>query len=279
VPVGEGIAGWVRATGTPLTIDDTAATSRPGGGRGVLSAVSVPIADEDGVLGVLNVGTATYSSRFAPCDLRALESLGRLTAAGLRNAWSQQQNRTLFIDSLQALVRVVEESDPFRANHTERVLDLCEQLATILEMPESAIESLRYACVFHDIGMGRIGPAVTARTGSLTTVERTLLRLHPEVGAEALAQVPALRDAVPVVLHHHEHFDGRGYVRGVSGEQIPLGARVLAVADAFVALTSQRPYREAIAPSEALDEIGSHAGTQFDPRVVLALYESMRPAS
>jgi HD-GYP domain-containing protein (c-di-GMP phosphodiesterase class II) len=104
-------------------------------------------------------------------------------------------------------------------------------------------------------------------------VERGLIKMHPSVAAEILEQAPALRDVVPIVYHHHERYDGSGYVDGVAGESIPIGSRVLAVADAYVAMTSDRPYRSAKTHSEAVAELQEHAGTQFDPGVVEAFMD------
>jgi HD-GYP domain-containing protein (c-di-GMP phosphodiesterase class II) len=100
-----------------------------------------------------------------------------------------------------------------------------------------------------------------------------MLAMHPSVAADILSQAPALRGVVPIVFHHHEHFDGNGYSGGVSGESIPYGARILAVADAFVAMTSDRPYRRALSTRQALAELTDEAGTQFDPVVVEALVD------
>ena len=98
-----------------------------------------------------------------------------------------------------------------------------------------------------------------------------MLKLHPRIAAEILGQAPTLQAVIPIVFHHHEHYDGRGYSSGVAGEDIPLGARILSVADAYVAMTSHRPYRFAMPAAKALAEIRDHSGTQFDPRVVDAL--------
>jgi len=262
-----------------VSIEDASAARGGGNRHGVRSAVSVPIADEDGIMGVLNVGSEEFRARFSPTHILALETLGRIGAVALRNAQSHIASRDLFFDALRALAAAVEGADPFVAGRTDRVLSLATTLANASDLTPDQIEAVRIASLFHDLGMARVGPAVTRSSGPLNTVERTVLRLHPHVAAEALDQVPSLQSAVPIVLHHHEHYDGGGYGTGLKGEDIPVGARVLAVADAYVALTSDRPYRTALSSNEALDEIGKHAGTQFDPRVVLSLYQVMGAAS
>jgi HD-GYP domain-containing protein (c-di-GMP phosphodiesterase class II) len=140
-----------------------------------------------------------------------------------------------------------------------------------LDLSEREQSALRVAALLHDVGMAALGDAAIVENRPLTTVEWGMIQMHPVIASDVLTQAPALADAVPIVYHHHEHYNGQGYVLGISGERIPLGARVLAVADAFVALTSERPYRTALGEAGALAEIHSKAGTQFDPEVVDAL--------
>ncbi|MBN2840909.1 MAG: HD domain-containing protein [Coriobacteriia bacterium] len=132
------------------------------------------------------------------------------------------------------------------------------------------------AALLHDIGMASVGDGVTHCDRPLTTIERALLKLHPQIAADILAEAPSLRGVVPIVYHHHEWFDGHGYGHGIAGETIPIGARILAVADAYVAMTSERPYRGAFTVSDALAELEDKAGTQFDPSVVAALSDILR---
>jgi len=128
--------------------------------------------------------------------------------------------------------------------------------------------SLRIAAILHDVGMGLATGSVGATDRPLSTVDRGLVRAHPKVASDVMLQVPSLEGLAPVVRHHHERFDGDGYDTGLSGASIPMGSRILAVADAFVAITSPRPYREALATQEALEELNATSGSQFDPEVV-----------
>jgi HD-GYP domain-containing protein (c-di-GMP phosphodiesterase class II) len=132
-------------------------------------------------------------------------------------------------------------------------------------------QALRIAALLHDIGMSAVGEAVAVVDRPLSTVEWGMLKMHPVIAADVLAQAPSLHDAIPIVYHHHEHFNGDGYVVGIAGEKIPIGARILAAADAFVAMTSSRPYRPAMSPHAAMEEMHRRSGTQFDPVVVAAL--------
>lgn len=271
VAEGEGIAGWVLASGQSLIVEDLNDQTRRSRRHGVRSAVSVPIGDSDGMLGVINVGSRTFQAKSSRSNLEALESLGRSTAASLRNARAVALAHDLYFDTLQALAVAMEAKDPYAYGATARVADLAVALGRDVGMTAAEIDALRVAALLHDIGMSAAGDVVAMTSRQLSTVEWGMLKVHPVIAAEILSQAPSLSDAVPIVYHHHEHYDGGGYVSGIAGEKIPLGSRVLAVADAFVALTSDRPYRTARSPEEALRAIHEESGSQFDPRVVEAL--------
>jgi HD-GYP domain-containing protein (c-di-GMP phosphodiesterase class II) len=165
----------------------------------------------------------------------------------------------------------METKDPYARGGTERVLEYAEALGRRLGLEHEQSESLRIAALLHDIGMEAVGESVVSESRPLSTVERALLKMHPQIAADILGEAPTLRGVVPIVFHHHERYDGEGYGGGIGGEDIPLGARILAVADAYVAMTSDRPYRGALTQNEALRELGDKSGTQFDPAAVDAL--------
>jgi HD-GYP domain-containing protein (c-di-GMP phosphodiesterase class II) len=267
VAPGEGIAGWVFASGKPLLVEDI---PHPNSSRrrGVRSSVSVPIADEDGTLGVLNVGSRKFPARFTDDHLHSLETLGRQTAVALRNARAMESATDLYFATLTALSVALETKDPYARGTTGRVVDIVRALAAGMDLGPIESHALNVAALLHDIGMGLAGGPIGATARPLSTVERGMLKAHPVMAAEILADVPSLREVVPIVYHHHEWYDGHGYVGGLAGEAIPLGSRILAVADAFVAMTSDRPYRRALSVSAAVSELASKAGTQFDPEVV-----------
>ncbi|MDR3685932.1 MAG: GAF domain-containing protein [Coriobacteriia bacterium] len=274
VAEGEGIAGWVLASKQSLVVEDLDNSSSANSHRhGVRSAVCVPIADDDGVLGVLNVGSRTFHARFSQSHLLALESLGRTTAVALRNARAASVARDLYFDTLKALAIAMEAKDPYSLGATDKVLDCAMTLGEAMALQPTELDALRVAALLHDIGMTAAGDVVSVRDRQLSTVEWGLLKVHPVIAAEILAKAPALSAAVPIVFHHHEHFDGGGYVGGIAGAQIPIGARILAVADAYIAMISPRPYRSALTRSQAIAELTEHAGSQFDPAVVQTFTE------
>ena len=184
---------------------------------------------------------------------------------------------------LTVLTGAIEARDPYTRGHSARVTEIAEAVACRLGWSEARLESLRIGGPLHDIGKLAVSDEVLRKEGRLDESELAQIREHPKIGARILLRMAALREAIPYVLYHHERWDGHGYPSGKAGEEIPLEARVLAVADAFDAMTSDRPYRRALSRVEALAEVERCAGTQFDPeiaRVFLELFsEAELPAA
>lgn len=267
--LGEAIAGKVFESASPTMVEDL--PGQAGERRhGVLSAVSVPIADAQGALGVINVGSRSFPARLTDAYVRALEILGAQTALAMRNADAAQRSWDLYLENLQALADALEEQDPYRRGASRRIAQLSVALARLLGMDEEHVVSVRIAAILHDVGMGLATGSVGATARPMSTVDRGLVRSHPKLASDVLLRIPALEELAPLVRHHHERFDGAGYDTGLSGTAIPLGSRILAVTDAFVAMTSPRPYRQALETEEALNELSATSGSQFDPEVVEA---------
>jgi putative nucleotidyltransferase with HDIG domain len=175
-------------------------------------------------------------------------------------------------DFVRALTEVLEEVDPYTRHHSVRVAQYATRLARGLGLAERHVEEVEYAALVHDLG--KIGPQhqyILQKPGSLSHEEQRTLRSHPAAGAEIVARVRALRRAAEIVRSHHERPDGLGYPYGLKSEDVPIGARILNVADAFDAMTSDRPYRRALTVDAALSELRRGAGTQFDAEVVRCL--------
>jgi HD-GYP domain-containing protein (c-di-GMP phosphodiesterase class II) len=269
VGANEGIAGTVYTSAAPLLVEDL--PGRSGNRRhGVISAVSVPIADGQGSLGVINVGSRAFPARLTDAYVRALGILGAQTAVAMRNADAAQRSWDLYLENLQVLASALESDDPFRRGASRRTARLSVALGEALGIEGEELVSLRIAAILHDVGMGLATGSVGATDRPLSTVDRGLVRAHPKVASDVMLQVPSLEGLAPVVRHHHERFDGDGYDTGLAGASIPLGSRILAVVDSFVAMTSPRPYRDPLTFADALEELDRAAGTQFDPVVVEA---------
>ena len=187
------------------------------------------------------------------------------------------REEAMLLGMAEALVSLVEARDHVTGRHSQQVADLVFQLALALGWPASEAQMLALAGKLHDVGKIAIPDAVLQKPGALTEEEWALIRIHPVVGADVVSHIPALRPLAPVIRAHHERWDGQGYPDRLAGEAIPLGARILMVVDAYLAMSIDRPYRKAYAPAVALTELQRCAGSQFDPQVVEALVSLLPP--
>lgn len=180
---------------------------------------------------------------------------------------------------VEALVDVVELRGHGTAEHSRRVADLAERLARAMRLPSEQVTTIRLAARVHDLGKVGLPDAVLYKPGPLTAQERWLMQRHPETGYQILSRFPELRDVAALVRAHHERYDGAGYPNARAGGEIPVGAHIIAVVDAFDAMTTDRPYRAAGSVEQALAVLRQEAGRQFDPAVVAALETLLRPAA
>jgi HD-GYP domain-containing protein (c-di-GMP phosphodiesterase class II) len=181
--------------------------------------------------------------------------------------------RRSYVATVRALTNAVEARDAYTGKHAERVAAYGLELTTRIE-PDLAVEpEIEFGFLLHDVGKVAIPDGILHKPEPLSEVERALMRRHPVIGWEILRGIPFLERASEIVRHHHERWDGSGYPDGLAGEEIPLAARIFAVADALDAITTDRPYRPAAPLAQARESIESGAGSQFDSRVVEALAE------
>jgi len=206
-------------------------------------------------------------------EIGELYRLERARSAELEEALARLQET--YFATMKSLAQVIEAKDRTTRGHLDRTQEYGLALAARIE-PSMATEELGYGFFLHDIGKVGIPEHILCKEGPLSAAEWEIMRTHPIVGAQIVAPITFLGDAVDLVRHHHERFDGSGYPDGLRGEAIPMPARIFAVADAFDAMTSDRPYRDAMATERAAAEIECAAGTQFDPEVVGEFVEMMR---
>jgi putative two-component system response regulator len=179
-----------------------------------------------------------------------------------------EQIKIAYKDSLLAFANAIELRDPYTYNHVKRIDDYAQAMAKELGWEEARREVLEFGAILHDIGKLNVLTAILSKKEGLTPEEWEVMRRHPQVGARMIGKITYLAPVVPMILHHHEQWDGSGYPDGLVGEEIPEEARLLAVIDSFDAMTFDRPYRSAIPPELALEEIKRGAGVQFDPKMV-----------
>jgi len=182
--------------------------------------------------------------------------------------------RNIFLGAIEALVAAIEAKDKYTGGHSRRVTEMALALASELGLSTQAMEDLRWGSLLHDVGKIAIDPLVQNKPGKLTPEEYEQIMIHSHVGADIVRPL-VNENIVKIIEHHHDHYDGTGLNQVVAGKDIPLGARILAVSDAYDAMMSDRPYRSAIPMTEIIDEIKRCAGTQFDPVVVTAFLNTV----
>lgn len=176
--------------------------------------------------------------------------------------------RQTFLDTIKSLSLAIDAKDPYTRGHSSRVSDYAVALARELKWPEDKVEFLQYIALIHDVGKVIVPEDILKKEDLLSQDEYNVMKTHSSRGAEVIKDVAFFSEGTDMIKHHHERWDGNGYPDQIRGEEIPEGARILSVVDAFDAMTSKRPYRKVLRPSDALRELESRAGTQFDPKIV-----------
>ncbi len=235
------------------------------------SLIAVPFAIREETLGILAAARKPDRPSFSEEDLFTLHLLVERASLNVENLILYESILLNLHSTLRALVTTLEAKDPYTKEHSQRVTEWAVKIAKQMNLPEEEIDSLRFAAQLHDIGKIGIRDHILMKPGRLTPEEYEIIKKHPVIGEEIVSHLGLLPQEKAIIRHHHERWDGKGYPDGLQGEEIPLLSRILAVADAFDALTSTRPYRKAMSYEEALAELERNKWTQFDGRAVEAL--------
>jgi putative nucleotidyltransferase with HDIG domain len=224
-----------------------------------------------GLIEIYDSQPRTFSS-----DERHLAELAATQVGTLLTAFEHEERaQRLYRETLASLSNALEAKDAVTSQHTEEVVRLAVSVAAELELDLDAVRNVELGAVLHDIGKVRIPEAILNKPGPLNDEEWEVMQTHPEVGEKILRPIQSLQAILPIVRHHHERWDGTGYPDRLIGRAIPLGARIVAVCDAYRAMTEDRPYREALGHDEARHELKRGAGTQFDAECVDALLRAL----
>jgi putative nucleotidyltransferase with HDIG domain len=199
-------------------------------------------------------------------------ALATIALAEIYHPWKllSEQEDVLFA-SLAMVAQAIDIKDPYTARHSRNVAEIALRLARSMGLPEEEVRKIRIGALMHDIGKVGVSGSIIRKPMKLDPSEDSLMRQHPVLSADIMQPIELLEEAAEIVRHHHEHYDGSGYPEGRRAEEIPLGSRVILVADAFDAMTTDRPYRRGRSTPEALRVLKEHAGRQFDPVVVRSL--------
>ena len=293
LPRSEGGLSWqAHASGESFAVEDVMQDARvrsPQMFEQIHGAIVAPLSTPSGVLGTLLVG---FAERIAPsaAKVRLATTIANLSAQALQRSRLHEQTldqaaslaaalgdlEESYQATLLALSAALDARDRETEGHSQRVTKWALAVGRQLDLSPEELTNLERGSLLHDVGKIGISDNILLKAGPLTPQERKLMDQHPKLGYNMLKDIPFLHDALPVVLHHQEMWDGSGYPSGLRGEEIPLAARIFAIADTYDAMTSTRPYRRALTHAAALEEIERCRGTQFDPRVVDAFLELFR---
>jgi len=281
VPIGEGVVGWVAREDKPVLIADAQNDPRffkqadQKTKFKTKTIVAVPLKTKEKLIGVVEI-LNKKDGLFNEEDLNLLEALSNQAAVAIENAKLYENLKTLFLNTVKSLAAAIETKDIYTRGHSERVTQYSLIIARKLGIESSEIEKLRLAALLHDIGKIGIDESILRKPAKLSPSEFEEIKKHPIYAANILESIPQLHEIIPVIKHHHERFDGNGYPDGLKGEKIPYSARIIAIADTFDAMSSDRPYRKALPVQVCLQEILNCSGTQFDPNIALVAEKALR---
>jgi putative nucleotidyltransferase with HDIG domain len=238
------------------------------------SFLLVPILLKGKLSGIINLGYLLPKVHRLEELLQARQVADQVSVA-LSNARLVEELEQLNLGTLTALARAIDAKSPWTAGHSERVTKLAVEIGRVLGLGPHELQILHRGGLVHDIGKLGTPPDILDKAGKLTDRELQMMREHVRLGARILEPIPSLAEVIPIVLEHHEWYDGSGYPEGLAGEQISLHGRIFAVADCFDALASDRPYRAGISRERVIEMIQEGAGRQYDPKIVQAFLKVM----
>ncbi len=237
--------------------------------------LGMPLVSED-IIGLVVVKRDKNQIPFDRFDHQLLVTLAEQAIIGIRNLQLYEEQQKIVLGSIKSLVTLLDIRVPQEYTHSPYFSRLVVFISQQMHLDEKQVESLKYASLLHDAGKVDIPLEILTKTTKLTPREYTIIKRHPVKGAQILRHLQILKPVIPIIMHHHEKYDGTGYPSGLKKGQIPQGARIMAVADAFEAMVYGRPYRERMDIASAIKEIKKKSGKQFDPKVVEAFLKVVK---
>jgi len=259
--------GQAISTGVPLSVK-TEVFGKENGRR--LSIMIAPLSNLQRTIGAVVIVFEEDREFIRQQTLKLLNILVDFFALSLENAYLFDDLKSAYFYTIKAITNSIEARDPYTRGHSERVGQYAKVIAEKFNWDKNEIRLIAWGGMLHDVGKIGISDVILNKPGKLTDDEYHQIQSHPLIGTQIVEGISFLESAIPYILEHHERFDGKGYPKGVAGKNISIKGRLLAVADSFDAMTSDRPYRKALKPEVALDELVRNKGTQFDPEIVRA---------
>jgi PAS domain S-box-containing protein len=276
IELGQGITGHVAKTGKPYLSNDVSKDTRYiTFDKNTKSEVAVPLKLGNKLIGVINVERYKKDA-FDKDDIRILTLVANQAAVAIENSGLYKSLEDSYLDTIKALVSAMEAKDHYTRGHSERVRMYALKVANELRLNEEESRDLNYAGFLHDIGKIGVTDYLLTKVEPLTKEEYETIKQHPDIGYSILKDVKHLKGTCEIIKCEHERYDGSGYPNGLMKNAIPIGARIIAVVDAYDAMTTDRPYQKAILKKDAINRLKQHSGTQFDPKVVRAFLKILK---
>ncbi len=243
--------------------------------KGLRSLVTVPLSQRGEIVGVLSIYNAK-TGKYDKENVELLSMLASQAAIAIENARLYEQAKMGYINTIKTLSNIIDAKDNHTYGHSEQVMEHCIDIAEELGLSNKEKEILKYASLLHDIGKIGIDVGILRKPSKLTDEEWKIMIMHPVLGSGIVEQIGFLSDLAPLILRHHERYDGKGYPGRLKRNKIPLGARILAVVDAYESMVSDRPYRKALSFNKAKEELIKGSGSQFDPKIVQVFLKTLK---
>jgi HD-GYP domain-containing protein (c-di-GMP phosphodiesterase class II) len=277
VEVGSGIAGKVAETGDPLLVRDIEKSGYKDAPNHpqyeTKSFLSVPLMIGSTVIGVINVNNKTDNTSFTEEDLSLLISLSERLSKVIERFRTTEDSLAYLCETIRSLHSMLASCERDPEGMTRNIVRWSVEVSRKLGLNDKEVQVIQYVSSVHDVGMTCVSDRILQKTLELTPEEIEEIHKHPQAGEAIIRPFEFVEMVSQSILFHHERMDGKGYPMGLKGDQIPIGARILAVLDAYVSMTSERPFRTRMSSIEAVNELLKFSGTQFDPKVLAAFIE------
>lgn len=278
IKMGESIAEMVAQSGEPMIIRrGTDALQNKGRKRyGYINCICALLKTKKRLIGIINLNRKRDSEPFTEDDLNLLSTMAHEAATAIENVSLYRDLREGYLSTVHSMISALEVKDPYIKGHSDAVARYAVAIAKRLNISPQGIETIEMAALLHDIGKIGIHEDILNKPGKLDEEDWKEMKKHPEIGLKILNGVNFPWDIRPVIYHHHERYDGKGYPAGIKGKEIPLGARIIAVADSYDSITSERAYRKGLSKKVAIKELERVAGAQLDPEIVGVFVEMLK---
>ena len=278
---GKGALGWVAKNSQPLIIDNYKKDARFRNSREFIflspeTLLIVPLNINKEIVSIMVLCNVINKPFYTNNDLNIALIFANYAAMVIKNRALYDNLHQSFLGTINALVKAIDAKDKYTRGHSQKVTVYALHTAQSLGLSKEKMEMVRFCGLLHDIGKIGIQDKILHKPSKLTPKEYEAIKKHPIIGEKIIKDVKFLQKGGSLIRHHHEHYDGSGYPDGLKGEKIPLLARIVTVADAFAAMTSDRPYRKALSTEEAIKELQKGAGTQFDPKIVKVFLKTIK---